>query len=122
MSNTLTAQRALRTLADDYGCDATVEAIARRVYKNTDCGAYFDIVGNDVVVGTIVEGHDAEHTVELALDDYKNDNAGLCCFTSDFYAALMGCEAFADQVLGFNDDDDGLYSEMYGDNGIDLLY
>lgn len=56
----------LTQLADLIGAHIpTVEAIARRVYKDTDCGASFSLVNHDghikgVKVGSIVEGCDAE--------------------------------------------------------------
>lgn len=121
MTTALTIRRALRVLADDYGCEPTVESIARRVYKTTECGAYFEVVGETVIIGTIVEGCDAEYSVELVLDEYDNDSGGIMGFSSDVSSALMACESFVDDVLYDDEYDDDLYAELYGDNGIDLL-
>lgn len=35
-------------------------AVSRRVYKATECGAFVALVGGAIVVGSIVEGTDAE--------------------------------------------------------------
>lgn len=121
MSDTLTAQRALNALAEDFECEATVESVARAIYKHTDCGAYFDIVGDVVQIGTIVEGSDAEYDDELALFDYDNDRAGAGSFASDVHAILSACEDFAQRQW---DDDDQmdyeLYDQIYGDD--DLIW
>jgi hypothetical protein len=118
---TYSPRRALRVLAEEFGCDATVESIARQVYKQTECGCYFDIVGENIIVGTIVEGSDAEHTVELDLVEYEEDNAGDGCLASDVNAALVECEIFVEEQWHDAERDCEIYDAIYGDNGVDLL-
>lgn len=50
----------VETIADLYGCDPTPESIDRSVYKNTDCGAWCQFDEYGILVGSIVEGSDAE--------------------------------------------------------------
>ena len=51
----------LRALNDHYGLDPEnldVERIARRLYKETSCGAWMEVTDTHLRVGSIVEGCD----------------------------------------------------------------
>lgn len=64
----ITIQRkTLETVADVIGSDIrglgfkdSVKRISRDIYKNTDCGASFNMKGLTISLGSIVEGSDAE--------------------------------------------------------------
>lgn len=106
-------------LAEEYECDATVESVARALHKGTYCGAYFDIVGESVVIGTIIEGSDIENTVEIDLNNYTSTNAGVACFISAVHSAIISCETFAERVFDTQDNgwvdwaEEGDYDHLY---------
>lgn len=119
---TYTPRRALRVLAEEFETNATVESIARIIYKGTSCGCYFDFVGETIIIGTIIEGSDAEYSVELDLADYQDDNAGDSCLVDDVKSAIDTCETFVEEYL-IEDylDEEGDYSDAYGDFEADML-
>ncbi len=105
MSNEVTAQRdqdneafgafLLQTIADLYDCEPTPSMISRCVYKYTDCGAYIHFDDKGIIVGTIVEGSDAEFTRYLDLTGIDTDDDGAELVRERFYDALDACEEFA---------------------------
>ncbi len=64
--------RNITDLADHLGVNAVgthaevEQRIQRTIYKYTDCGAWIRCYENEVVIGSIVEGSDAEFTESLA--------------------------------------------------------
>lgn len=71
--------------------DACEGTVARRVYMDTSCGATVTLHDGYVLVGTIVEGSDAEFT---------NDRL-VYPFTEEAWAeAIQACEDFADAHWG----------------------
>jgi hypothetical protein len=51
----------LKDVADYFGANhPTVDSITRCLYMGTDCGARFDTCLDGFVIGSIVEGSDAE--------------------------------------------------------------
>ena len=76
--------RNIGDLAEYLGAaEATNDSISRRVYKDTGCGAWMKVsymqrYDGEVVVGSIVEGHDAEAPpvrVPLPCDGEEIDGA-----------------------------------------------
>ena len=63
--------RNIYDLADHLGVDAsgTVDQVGERlnraIYKGTDCGAWLQAYPGSIVIGSIVEGSDAEFTEGL---------------------------------------------------------
>lgn len=85
----------VETIANLYGCDETAEAVNRAVYKNTDCGAWINFDETGIVVGTIVEGSDAEYSERIDLDGVGEDDEGTALLITRFRAAINNCEDFA---------------------------
>jgi hypothetical protein len=52
----------LKSLSAYFGCEPNEQAIERRVYKDTECGAWikFHHDAVKITIGSIVEGSDAE--------------------------------------------------------------
>lgn len=87
--------RALRWLADLYGCEPDLERVKRRVYKGTDCGAWVTVGDSGVTIGSIVEGSDAEvapETIRLTSRMTKAE------FISRWRAAVQGVEDEASRL------------------------
>jgi hypothetical protein len=72
--------RNITDLADYVGVNAVrthaavEQRLQRAIYKGTDCGAWIRCWENEVVIGSIVEGSDAEFTESMTYpfesDDY----------------------------------------------------
>ena len=118
---TYSPRRALRVLAEELRCNATAESVATTVYHKTKLNCYFDFAGSVIIIGTIIEDSDAEHTVELDLAEYEEDNDGDGCLASDVNAAIVECEIFVEEQRHDAERDCEIYDAIYGDNGVDLL-
>ena len=76
--------RNIYDLADHFGVDASgtiaevEDRLTRAIYRGTDCGAWIQSYPNSIVLGSIVEGSDAEFTEGL---DYP--------FTGDDFDAKL---------------------------------
>ncbi len=87
----------LRAIADPLGIAPTEKDIEKAVYKGTNCGAWvkFDELG--CIIGTIVEGSDAEYSERIPLDGIDTDEAGEAEFNRRFWEALTRAEDFANE-------------------------
>ncbi|MFZ9681385.1 MAG: hypothetical protein ACO3CL_08195 [Bacteroidia bacterium] len=77
--------------------DARESDIDRALYKGTDCGAWIKFDADGILVGTIVEGSDAEFSERISLDgldDLDQDEADreLC---ERFWSAVEAIESAA---------------------------
>jgi len=88
----------IEAIAKSIGIEPDPEKINRAVYKGTSCGAWVKFDEEGILVGTIVEGSDAEFSKRIQL----SDNEKLLC--ERFWAAIQECEDFAEE--NFEDDDD----------------
>jgi hypothetical protein len=83
----------LQTLAAHLGAQPTAISVSAAVYKNYDFGPWFTLAGeNTALVGTIVEGSDAEYTETLIWNPDQPE-----AFLQDFDRALANCQAFAEE-------------------------
>jgi hypothetical protein len=84
-------------VANLYCCEPEVSLIKKYVFKFTDCGAFIHFDDEGIVLGTIVEGSDAEYHERLDLSglDLETDKRE---FRDRFFAALERCEKFSDEV------------------------
>jgi hypothetical protein len=98
----------IETLAKGFGMDTTdksnlLERLEKAVYKGTDCGAWVRVIEDEtvhLVVGTIVEGSDAEYTEEVNLEGCdRGDEEELC---RRFWAAMDNCEKFAEEHFDYD--------------------
>ena len=98
----------LQTIADIYDCEPTPSMISKMVYKHTDCGAYIHFDERGIVVGTIVEGSDAEYFKRINLTGIDTDDDGAELLRERFYEILDDCEYFAAEEYFADHDDDEL--------------
>jgi hypothetical protein len=87
----------VQAIADSIGVAPDPQKIDRAIYKGTDCGAWVRFDAQGVVVGTIVEGSEAEYSERIALSD---DEATLC---RRFWQAVQNCEDFASEHFDADD-------------------
>jgi hypothetical protein len=85
----------LETIAGIYGCEPDTRLIAKYVYKCTDCGAWIRFDGKGIIVGTIIEGSEAEYSYRIDLNGIEPSEAGAAKLCHRFYNALDACEDFA---------------------------
>lgn len=86
----------IETIAQVYGCDADPDLISKMVYKYTDCGAWIKFDEQGILVGTIVEGDDAEFSKRIDLTSiYPDDENSASLLINRFHEALQECENFA---------------------------
>jgi hypothetical protein len=74
-----------------------VSRIDKAIYKGTGCGAWvrFDELG--IMVGTIVEGSDAEYSERIDISRLDTDDDDEKHLHERFSAAIQRCEDFADE-------------------------
>lgn len=93
-SDAAVGQWLMETIGESMGLSADrcdEGSIKKALFKGTDCGAFvhFDELG--VVVGTIVEGSDAEYSKRI-LFDLDDKESFLKCF----WDTVQKCEDFAE--------------------------
>lgn len=73
--------------------------ISRAVYKNTACGAWFAVADDRFLVGTIVEGTDAEFVTDLKVLKFidLDECAGEKAILKWFWDALHQSDEFASE-------------------------
>lgn len=81
----------IETIAKSVGVEPVANRIDRAIYKETDCGAWVRFDTEGLIVGTIVEGSDAEYSERIELTDDEDE---LC---KRFWDAIQRCEEFADE-------------------------
>ena len=101
----------IETIADIYDCKPMPSMLSKMVYKHTPNGSYVHFDEKGIIVGTIVEGSDAEHNVRIDLTGIDIDDDGAALLRKRFYDALDECEEFVDEVhyLSLIDDDELMY-------------
>ena len=88
----------IETIGEIYGT-REISLIKKYVYKYTDCGAWIEFDSEGILVGTIVEGSDAEYQERISLKDIHYDNDGAEeLLKKRFLTALENCEKFAEEV------------------------
>lgn len=88
----------LQTIADLYGVEPDARRIDRAVYKGTDCGAWVRFDEEGIVVGTIIEGSDAEFDTRIDLTNIGSDEKGAELLIERFRAAVAAAEAFSEEA------------------------
>jgi hypothetical protein len=96
----------VETIADIYGCEPDVSLIQKYVFKYTDCGAFvhFDELG--ILVGTIVEGSEAETSQRIDMNGIEPSDNGATLLKARFFKALQECEDFANEVWAMRENDE----------------
>jgi hypothetical protein len=81
----------IKVIADNIGSEPDQKSIDRAIYKETDCGAWVRFDDKGIMVGTIVEGSDAEYSERIELSDQEDE---LC---KRFWDAIQRCQDFANE-------------------------
>jgi hypothetical protein len=81
----------VETIANSIGIEPYPEKINRAIYRGTDCGAWVKFDEDGILVGTIVEGSEAEYSERIELTDDPDE---LC---KRFWDAIQNCEDFSDE-------------------------
>lgn len=84
----------IKTIADGLGYIRDPVAISRVIYKTTACGAWVQFDSQGILVGTIVEGSDAEYSERVEVTDDPEK------LLANFHAAIQNCEDFAKEHFG----------------------
>jgi hypothetical protein len=95
----------VEAVAGCFGCRPEIRDINRSVYKWTACGAWIRFDERGVLVGTIVEGNDAEYSqrIEVAdLADMEQEESEQT-LSLRLFAALENCEDFAEEHFPYDD-------------------
>jgi hypothetical protein len=87
----------LHAIADDLGVEPNEKAIDRAIYKGTDCGAWARFDAEGCIVGTIVEGSDAEYSERVSITGIEPGDEGAKEFHRRFWEAVGRCEEFAEE-------------------------
>jgi hypothetical protein len=95
----------IETIAKSCGFKGTEPDLAkpnhgidRAVYKGTSCGAWVRFDSEGVMVGTIVEGSDAEFSERIDLTGIDISEEGETILLERFWDAVQQCEDFADEA------------------------
>ena len=82
-----------------------VGRIGKAIFKGTVCGAWvrFDELG--IMVGTIVEGSDAEYAERIDISGLDTDDDDERLLHERFSAAIQRCEDFADEHFDQEEDE-----------------
>lgn len=98
----------VEVLAEFYGCEKQPDAISRRAYKTTDCGAWLHFDEKGILVGTIVEGSGAETWTRVDVSGLMDldDEPARKELISRVMAGLQKCEDFAAEVWAEIEDSD----------------
>jgi hypothetical protein len=88
----------IKAIADHIGIEPDPKKIDRAVYKGTDCGAWVQFDSDGVVIGSIVEGSEAEYSERIDLDGIEPSDEGAELLNERFWAALDRCEEFCEEA------------------------
>lgn len=101
--------RALGINPEDMGDDELESRISRAIYKNTACGAWFSIDDDRFMVGTIVEGSDAEFCTDLKILKFidMDEEKGANQIVLWLWSSLEECDEFADEVWALKESSHG---------------
>lgn len=87
----------IRVIAEALDCEADPQCIARSLYKFTNCGAFIHFDDKGVVVGTIIEGSDAEFSERLDLKGVDVSEEGAKLLQERFWEFVQQAEDFAEE-------------------------
>lgn len=96
----------IETIANNIGVEAKPERIDRAIYKGTDCGAWVRFDEQGVMVGTIVEGSDAEFSKRIQVRDLANLENPEKILLERFWNAVQEAEDFSSQVWAEKGEED----------------
>lgn len=88
----------IHAIAAPVGLPDDPKAIYRAVYKGTSCGAWVRFDEQGIMVGTIVEGSEAEHSERIDLAGIECDENGEKELNRRFWEAIQRCEDFSAEV------------------------
>lgn len=91
------------TICDIYGIKPIGDwkgLLNKYIFKFTSCGAWIKFDSEGIMVGTIVEGSDAEFSTRISLENVDTDDAGAKLLKQRFFEALQECEDFATEHFG----------------------
>jgi hypothetical protein len=89
----------IETIAKSCGDKSlTPERIDRAVYKGTDCGAWVRFDEKGIMVGTIVEGSDAEFSKRIDLTGIDASKKGEKLLCKRFWEAVQEAEDFSSEI------------------------
>lgn len=101
------AEAILQVLAEHFGCDPSPHGVDRAVYKRTSCGAYLHFAPHGLIVGTIIEGHDAEYSRHLSFPDFQIGDADAAQdLITEVMEELECCESFVSEYLAEHSQDE----------------
>jgi hypothetical protein len=90
----------IKTIADNIGIAPDPEQIDRAIYKGTDCGAWVRFDEDGIMIGTIVEGSDAEYRERIECTECEET---LC---ENFWEAIQRAEDFSAEEWRMVDDEE----------------
>ena len=82
-----------------------VGRIGKGIFKGTCCGAWVRFDELCIMVGTIVEGSDAEYSERVDISGLDTDEDGERLLHERFSAAIQRCEDFADEHFDIEEDE-----------------
>lgn len=87
------------TVEPTFKCSELERKIDRAVYKGTDCGAWVRFDERGIVVGSIVEGSDAEFSERIDLTGVDISDEGAKILTERFWNTIekingLACDAW----------------------------
>ncbi|MCA9367463.1 hypothetical protein KC887_04360 [Candidatus Kaiserbacteria bacterium] len=79
-------------VADSVSDEVCLRKVGRAIYKNTSCGAFVELASDveGVVVGSIIEGYDAQATNHTLAFPFGSD---------EFWQAVESVESEVDEIL-----------------------
>lgn len=86
----------IETIGEIYQTN-DVQLIKKGVYKYTNCGAWIKFDEKGIIVGTIIEGSDAEYSERISLKNIQPDDQSAKQLKQRFLQALQNCENFANE-------------------------
>lgn len=89
----------IEAIAEPLGLPLDTRAIDRAVYKGTECGAWVSFDETGILVGSIVEGSEAEFSERIDLNGIDISDEGAAELNRRFWAAIerineAACEAW----------------------------
>lgn len=92
----------IEAIAKPLSLPNDIKAIEKAVYKGTDCGAWVKFDAQGILVGTIVEGSDAEYSERVSIKNLQPSDEDEVELNRRFWEAIQNCENFAKEH--FNSD------------------
>lgn len=89
----------IESIAKPLGLPTDIKAIEKAVYKGTACGAWVKFDAQGILVGTIVEGSDAEYSERVSIKNLQPSDEDEVELNRRFWEAIKRCETFADEYF-----------------------